>query len=103
MVPVFGCKNRPDVDRTDSLIRRFAMTHAGCHNGGQRGTVLDEENTTSDAWAGAPAESADTALGHERTDVLLTAVRAAVDLHIHPAPSSGSSWLTKIRTPSNVM
>jgi IS5 family transposase len=51
LVPAFGCKNHLSIDRTHGLIRRFAVTHAAAHDGGQLGAVLDPTNTASAVWA----------------------------------------------------
>src|SRR5919204_412657 len=50
-VPVFGYKNHVDIDREYGLLRRYSVTHAAAHDGGQLGAVLDRDNTASDVWA----------------------------------------------------
>jgi len=50
-VPVFGYKNHIGIDRRHGFIRRFAVTDAAKHDGGQLGAVLDPQNTASDVWA----------------------------------------------------
>lgn len=51
LVPAFGYKNHLSIDRANGLIRRFAVTHAAAHDGGQLGAVLDPANTASQVWA----------------------------------------------------
>ena len=51
LVPMFGYKNHVSIDRAHGLIRRFAVTHAAAHDGGQLGAVLDPANTASGVWA----------------------------------------------------
>jgi transposase, IS5 family len=51
LVPAFGYKNHLSIDRQHGLIRRFAVTHAAAHDGGQLGAVLDPANTASQVWA----------------------------------------------------
>ena len=51
LVPSFGYKNHVSIDRVHGLIRRFAVTHAAAHDGGQLGAVLDPANTASQVWA----------------------------------------------------
>jgi hypothetical protein len=51
LVPAFGYKNHLSIDRQYGLIRRFAVTHAAAHDGGQLGAVLDPGNTASQVWA----------------------------------------------------
>ena len=48
---MFGYKNHLGIDRAHGLIRRFTVTHAARHDGGQLGAVLDPDNTASDVWA----------------------------------------------------
>ncbi len=50
-VPVFGYKNHLGIDRAHGFIRRFAVTDAARHDGGQLGAVLDPVNTGSGVWA----------------------------------------------------
>jgi IS5 family transposase len=50
-VPVFGYKNHLGIDRAHGFIRRFAVTDAARHDGGQLGAVLDPANTGSGVWA----------------------------------------------------
>lgn len=50
-VPVVGYKNHLSIDRAYGLVRRFVVTDAARHDGGQLGAVLDPENTASDVWA----------------------------------------------------
>jgi len=50
-VPVFGYKNHLGIDRGHGFIRRFVVTHAARHDGGQLGAVLDPDNTGSGVWA----------------------------------------------------
>lgn len=47
-VPLFGYKNH-------SFARRYRVTHAGAHDGGQLGAVLDRGNTASYVWADTAA------------------------------------------------
>lgn len=47
---MFGYKNHLAIDRTHGLIRRFTVTHAAAHNGGQLGRLLGD-NTASTVWA----------------------------------------------------
>ena len=51
LVPALGYKNHVSIDRAHGLIRRFAVTHAAAHDGGQLGAVLDPANTASAVWA----------------------------------------------------
>ncbi len=51
VVPVFGYKNHLGIDRAHGFIRRFAVTDAARHDGGQLGAVLDPGNTGSGVWA----------------------------------------------------
>jgi hypothetical protein len=48
-VPVFGYKI--GIDREPGFLRRYTITHAAAHDGGQLGAVLDRVNTASDGWA----------------------------------------------------
>ena len=50
-VPVFGYKNHVGIDREHGFLRRYSVTHAAAHDGGQLGTLLDRDNTASDVWA----------------------------------------------------
>jgi transposase, IS5 family len=50
-VPVFGYKNHLGIDRGHGFIRRFVVTDAARHDGGQLGAVLDPDNTGSSVWA----------------------------------------------------
>jgi IS5 family transposase len=50
-VPVFGYKNHLGIDRRHGFIRRFVVTDAARHDGGQLGAVLDPDNTGSGVWA----------------------------------------------------
>lgn len=50
-MPAFGYKNHVSIDRAHGLIRRFTVTHAAAHDGGQFGAVLDPGNTASQVWA----------------------------------------------------
>jgi IS5 family transposase len=51
LVPAFGYKNHLSIDRQHGLIRRFTVTHAAAHDGGQLGAILDPGNTASQVWA----------------------------------------------------
>ena len=57
-VPVFGYKNHVDIDCEYGLLRRYSVTHAAAHDGGQLGAVLDHDNTASDVWADTAYRSA---------------------------------------------
>jgi IS5 family transposase len=57
-VPMFGYKNHVGVDRAFGFLRRYSITHAAAHDGGQLGTVLDPDNTASDVWADTAYRSA---------------------------------------------
>jgi transposase, IS5 family len=57
-VPVFGYKNHIGIDREHGFLRRYSVTHAAAHDGGQRGAVLDRDNTASDVWADTAYRSA---------------------------------------------
>ena len=57
LVPAFGYKNHLSIDRAHGLIRRFAVSHAAAHDGGQLGAVLDPTNTASQVWAGEPVSA----------------------------------------------
>jgi hypothetical protein len=35
-VPVFGCKNNVSINRGHGFLRRYIVTHAAAHDGGQR-------------------------------------------------------------------
>jgi IS5 family transposase len=50
-VPMFGYKSHLGVDRQHGFIRRFAVTDAARHDGGQLGAVLDPVNTGNGVWA----------------------------------------------------
>jgi IS5 family transposase len=58
VVPVFGYKNHLEIDRRHGFIRRFAVTDAAAHDGGQLGTLLDPDNTASGVWADTAYRSA---------------------------------------------
>ena len=57
-VPVFGYKNHVGIDREHGFVRRYTITHAAAHDGGQLGAVLDRDNTASDVWADTAYRSA---------------------------------------------
>jgi transposase, IS5 family len=57
-VPVFGYKNHVGIDREHGFLRRYSVTHAAAHDGGQLGAVLDRDNTASDVWADTAYHSA---------------------------------------------
>jgi transposase, IS5 family len=57
-VPVFGYKNHVGIDRAFGFLRRYTLTHAAAHDGGQLGAVLDRDNTASDVWADTAYRSA---------------------------------------------
>jgi IS5 family transposase len=57
-VPVFGYKNHIGIDREFGFLRRYTITHAAAHDGGQLGAVLDRDNTASDVWADTAYRSA---------------------------------------------
>jgi transposase, IS5 family len=57
-VPVFGYKNHVGIDREHGFLRRYHVTHAAAHDGGQLGAVLDRNNTASDVWADSAYRSA---------------------------------------------
>jgi transposase, IS5 family len=57
-VPVFGYKNHVGIDREHGFLRRYRVTHAAAHDGGQLGAVLDRDNTASDVWADTAYRSA---------------------------------------------
>jgi IS5 family transposase len=57
-VPVFGYKNHVGIDREHGFLRRYSVTHAAAHDGGQLGAVLDHDNTASDVWADTAYRSA---------------------------------------------
>jgi len=50
-VPVFGYKNHVGIDREHGFLRRYMVTHAAVHDGGQLAGVLDHDNTDSDVLA----------------------------------------------------
>lgn len=50
-VPMFGYKNHLGIDRTHGFIRRFTVTHAARHDGGQLAALLDPDNAASGVWA----------------------------------------------------
>jgi transposase, IS5 family len=56
-VPVFGYKNHVGIDCEQGFLRRYSVTHAAAHDG-QRGAVLDRDNTASDVWADTAYRSA---------------------------------------------
>jgi IS5 family transposase len=58
VVPVFGYKHHLEIDRRHGFIRRFAVTDAAAHDGGQLGTLLDPDNTASSVWADTAYRSA---------------------------------------------
>ena len=58
LVPVFGYKNHVGIDRTHGFIRRFAVTHAAAHDGGQLAALLDRDNVASGVWADTAYRSA---------------------------------------------
>jgi IS5 family transposase len=51
LVPVFGYKNHVGIDRMHGFIRRWTVTHAAAHDGGQLATLLDRDNLASGVWA----------------------------------------------------
>jgi transposase, IS5 family len=57
-VPMFGYKNHVGIDREHGFLRRYRVTHAAAHDGGQLGAVLDRDNTASDVWADTAYRSA---------------------------------------------
>jgi transposase, IS5 family len=57
-VPAFGYKNHVGIDREHGFLRRYRVTHAAAHDGGQLGAVLDRDNTASDVWADTAYRSA---------------------------------------------
>jgi IS5 family transposase len=57
-VPVFGYKNHVGIDREHGFLRRYSVTHAAAHDGGQLVAVLDRDNTASDVWADTAYRSA---------------------------------------------
>ena len=57
-MPVFGYKNHIGIDREFGFLRRYTVTHAAAHDGGQLGAVLDRDNTASDVWADTAYRSA---------------------------------------------
>jgi transposase, IS5 family len=57
-VPVFGYKNHVGIDREHGFLRRYSVTHAAPHDGGQLAAVLDHDNTASDVWADTAYRSA---------------------------------------------
>jgi transposase, IS5 family len=57
-VPVFGYKNHVGIDREHGFLRRYSVTNAAAHDGGQLGVVLDRDNTASDVWADTAYRSA---------------------------------------------
>ena len=57
-VPVFGYKNHVGIDRAFGFLRRYTVTHAAAHDGGQLGAVLDRDNTASEVWADTAYRSA---------------------------------------------
>ena len=50
-VPAFEYKNYIGIDRAFGFLRRYNLTYAAAHDGGQLGAVLDRNNTASDVWA----------------------------------------------------
>jgi IS5 family transposase len=56
-VPVFGYKNHVGIDREHGFLRRYSITHAAAHDGGQLGAVLDRDNNTGDVWADTACRS----------------------------------------------
>jgi transposase, IS5 family len=57
-VPMFGYKNHVGIDRQFGFMRRYTVTHAAAHDGGQLGAVLDRDNTASEVWADTAYRSA---------------------------------------------
>ena len=57
-MPVFGYKNHVGIDREHGFLRRYSVTHAAAHDGGQLAAVLDHDNTASDVWADTAYRSA---------------------------------------------
>jgi transposase, IS5 family len=57
-VPMFGYKNHVGIDREHGFLRRYTVTHAAAHDGGQLGAVLDRDNTAGDVWADTAYRSA---------------------------------------------
>ena len=55
---MFGGKNHVGIDREHGFVRRFAITHAAAHDGGQLGALLDPDNTASGVWADTASRSA---------------------------------------------
>lgn len=58
LVPAFGYKNHVGIDRAHGLIRRFTVTHAAAHDGGQLAALLDRDNLASGVWADTAYRSA---------------------------------------------
>ena len=48
---MFGYKNHIGIERTHGFVRRFVVTHAARHDGGELAGVLDATNTASEVWA----------------------------------------------------
>ena len=57
-MPVFGYKNHVGIDREHGFVRRYSVTHAAAHDGGQLAAVLDPDNTASEVWADTAYRSA---------------------------------------------
>jgi transposase, IS5 family len=55
---MFGYKNHVGIDREHGFVRRFAITHAAAHDGGQLGALLDPDNTAGGVWADTAYRSA---------------------------------------------
>lgn len=77
-VAMFGYKNHIGIDRAHGLVRRFTVTHAARHDGGQLGALIDPDNTASAMWA-------DTAY-RSKANVALLERRGMVAQFQHPKP-----------------
>jgi transposase, IS5 family len=49
---------RPRFDRKHGFLRRYIVSHAAAHDGGQLEAVLDRDNAASDVWADTAYRSA---------------------------------------------
>ena len=59
----YGYKNHVGVDARHKLVRRYTVTDAARHDGGELDAVLDPCNTCSDVWADSAYRSAEIEAG----------------------------------------
>lgn len=85
-LPLFGYKNHVGVDRSHGFIRRFTVTHAPRHDGGQLAAVLDPANTASEVWADTAYRSKANLAAPERRGLVAQFQRAKRARQANAAP-----------------